>query len=299
MKISTYKLLIYLSFLLVASSCTKIRFNTLEDVDWKNNANNVCRDEVSVRNWITYLVTTSVNENDTTIYLRDHLDKIGSKLPKLGLGGMSNYVIKAFLKKENDMVVQDVYDYCSSRYIKIYVAKTAWDSIRKLNMLDLPIVGITYEQAVKYVEYIQKNSDECDYYQKKKYNGYKRKFYLPSPQLFDSIQTFIDSTNTLGCNLFNYKNSLCSDCPTGKKYKNHFVLNKTGKEPTYVYAYFPDKFGLYNFKGNVAEMTSVKGIAKGGSCHHYAYEAYEGNSQYYLKPEIWLGFRVWYSAYKK
>ncbi|HET6224738.1 MAG TPA: hypothetical protein VFF27_00570 [Bacteroidia bacterium] len=46
-----------------------------------------------------------------------------------------------------------------------------------------------------------------------------------------------------------------------------------------------------NIQGNVAEMTSVKGIAKGGSYSQYAKDSYSGAINNYTKPEFWLGFR--------
>jgi len=105
--------------------------------------------------------------------------------------------------------------------------------------------------------------------------------------------------NTLKCTLFNFNHIPCTDCASAKKTKNHPVLKYIGSEPVYVWGYFPDILGLWNLQGNVAEMTSVKGIAKGGSCNHPASEAYNNKSQEYTKPEIWLGFRVWYRFYEK
>jgi formylglycine-generating enzyme required for sulfatase activity len=53
----------------------------------------------------------------------------------------------------------------------------------------------------------------------------------------------------------------------------------------------PNAYGLVNIIGNVAEMTSEKGIAKGGSWKHSVEECKVKTNLTYDKPENWLGFR--------
>lgn len=53
----------------------------------------------------------------------------------------------------------------------------------------------------------------------------------------------------------------------------------------------PNKIGLRNTIGNVAEMIRDKGIAKGGSWAHDLESSKIRNKQFYQKPEAWLGFR--------
>jgi hypothetical protein len=48
---------------------------------------------------------------------------------------------------------------------------------------------------------------------------------------------------------------------------------------------------IVDIQGNVAEMTSIKGLSKGGSYFHYAAETFKGKEIPYNKPERWLGFR--------
>lgn len=57
------------------------------------------------------------------------------------------------------------------------------------------------------------------------------------------------------------------------------------------HSFFPGRFGTYHLTGNVAEMLSEKGIAKGGSFDHPLSECHYKNNQYYTGPERWLGFR--------
>jgi hypothetical protein len=46
-------------------------------------------------------------------------------------------------------------------------------------------------------------------------------------------------------------------------------------------------------------MTAIDGMAEGGSCMHYASEAFNGRRQTYLGSAAWLGLRVWYRKIPK
>lgn len=75
--------------------------------------------------------------------------------------------------------------------------------------------------------------------------------------------------------LINYKDS---------RYKNFELVD--------VFAYDnPNAWGIYQMIGNVAEMTSEKYLAKGGSWKHRLEECKIRNSQPYAGPANWLGFR--------
>jgi hypothetical protein len=295
-----YKILlrpiVFFSSILFFTSCTSTRFGTKNELVVGPDSNYIARHEVSVGDWITYIVSTSFTDDQATISLGDHRDKLESKLPALNLGGWSHYTLKAFLRNSQKKVTVDFYDDCKEHLIKIAVAETAWDSIKKYALMDIPIAGITYEKAMEYLAYKQDILTSCSVSDKEKY---RYECFLPTPEEFETIQTVMDSLNTKGCNLFNYKNSLCEDCENRKKFKNHPVLSKTGKEPTYIWFYYPDPLGLKNFKGNVSEMTSTKGVAIGGSCMHYAAEAFNGRRQTYSGAAAWLGMRVWYRIYRR
>lgn len=289
-----FRLILFLFTSYFFTSCSTPNFTTKSNLDKNTNANLISKCEVSVRDWMTYLVSTSFPGEDEVIFLGDQLDKIGSKLPELDMPGWCSYTVKAVLRKEDKMVMQKVFNHCTQQNIKIGFPAAAWDSIDHYGLLDLPIVGITYEQAMEYVGYKQTILNTCEVNPKKSKEHYRFECFLPTPGEFGSIQIKIDSVNYPGCNLFNFKDALCEDCPNGKKWAKNPVLKRTGKEPTAVDTYFPYPIGLYNVPGNVAEMTSMKGIAMGGSCHHYAALAFDGKIQGYTKPEEWLGFRVWY-----
>lgn len=58
-----------------------------------------------------------------------------------------------------------------------------------------------------------------------------------------------------------------------------------------VNSYYPNEFGLYNVCGNVAEMTSEKGISKGGSWKCFGGDVKIKSTLHYSKSQADLGFR--------
>lgn len=150
---------------------------------------------------------------------------------------------------------------------------------RASRLMDYPIAGITYEQALAYCAWRTKNHGD---YQRV---AGKVEFQLPSPAEYEHLLTTRDSTNGR-CPVFNYA---CAPCHRPLKGRKAFM--RPGAELTPVSSYIADTLKLYNMRGNVAEMTSTSGIAKGGSYAHPAREATQQAVQYYNKPEPWLGFR--------
>jgi len=53
----------------------------------------------------------------------------------------------------------------------------------------------------------------------------------------------------------------------------------------------PNSYGLYNTIGNVAEMTTEKGVSKGGAWNNSIADCEISDSIKYEKPASWLGFR--------
>jgi formylglycine-generating enzyme required for sulfatase activity len=84
--------------------------------------------------------------------------------------------------------------------------------------------------------------------------------------------------------------------------KNKFIFNTKEFSDYYstdsskvltgdVNSFKPNKFDLYNTIGNIAEMTTSEGVAKGGSWYHPLEMANINNNILYKKPRNWLGFR--------
>lgn len=72
----------------------------------------------------------------------------------------------------------------------------------------------------------------------------------------------------------------------GHDYEGYMITAPSASFP-------PDNFlGLYNLAGNVAEMTSEPGVAKGGSWMHLQDDCRVAAVNSYDSPKAWLGFRV-------
>jgi len=168
---------------------------------------------------------------------------------------------------------------------------------------DKPITGISYEQAVGYAEWC------TTYYNDFNVNngiGGAYSFRLPSPEEFENfallgmtkcyekrkpedrektIQQLRECKNEKKCALCNYANK--EVCESNTK-----LISKFGNELYPVGVFFPNCFGAMDMQGNAAEMTSEKGIAKGGSYLLPASESEPEAVQNYTEPQPWLGFRL-------
>ncbi|HAA14915.1 MAG TPA: hypothetical protein DCE41_25785 [Cytophagales bacterium] len=102
-------------------------------------------------------------------------------------------------------------------------------------------------------------------------------YYVPNPPT---------AMNEKGCYLGNYliDPSVPGGCTPGYG-DGHDML-------TQIDAFFPNEVGMYNISGNAAEMTAIKGWAKGGSWGHTPEESEIGKAQYYVDRDLRVGFRV-------
>ena len=140
----------------------------------------------------------------------------------------------------------------------------------------------------------------------KQFGGYstKRRYTEKEKRrVYRSAKRYSDSTRTIEQIRLDMKNYFESDT----SYKRMFNYKPTYQNPyfdknlllfdgrlitNWVYLYEPtNQFKLYNMFGNVAEMTSEKGIAKGGSFYHTLEECAADRVQIYDSPLAWLGFR--------
>lgn len=143
-----------------------------------------------------------------------------------------------------------------------------------------PVVGISYEQALAYCAWRSQfiTNHYNNVLQKKlKYNKLDNKyiefeFSLPDEEAWNKA-----------CKNDTYGSAIsCQIRKTNSPMHEH---------PTAAFDHTPNSAGFYNLIGNVAEMTSQKGVAKGGSYQQTFEECNPSNSLTYSKPERWLGFR--------
>jgi len=155
---------------------------------------------------------------------------------------------------------------------------------RAKRLMSYPITGITQAQAQRYCGHlVDVYTEELE--RAEAGDLVEVTFTLPDPGLLERLLTPRDSSNGT-CALFNYACEPCQQAPTGRDAFIH-----PGREITPVDGYMPDLQGLYNLRGNVAEMTTAPGVAKGGSYAHTAKAALPGSTQRYDAPQPWLGFR--------
>lgn len=164
----------------------------------------------------------------------------------------------------------------------------------------LPITGVTFEQAQRYCEYIGLKMSETATWPEAE----GPEFRLATPEEyaamlqneFDRLEKskssfkkgnpFATGLNDHGCLMFNHRHN--SWCESNIRLRSEYGY----AVPMPVQTFFPDQFGVWDLQGNVAEMTSEKGVAVGGSCINSAAECQPGVVAKYNAPEYWLGFRV-------
>jgi formylglycine-generating enzyme required for sulfatase activity len=156
---------------------------------------------------------------------------------------------------------------------------------------EYPVVGVSYDQAVKFCKWRTERVKEFCYLGKKK--APEIEYRLPTKEEWELI-----SDNGFG--VFDYKNARNEkglfvlncvrefDLPSDTLYKG---LHKYPDVTAPVYSYWKNRFGLWNSFGNVAEMISEKGVSKGGGWRHHFEECRAGKDLTYTKPSAWLGFR--------
>jgi formylglycine-generating enzyme required for sulfatase activity len=168
------------------------------------------------------------------------------------------------------------------------------------NPYERPITGISFEQVKAYLKWCNKkfNFEEEDPWR-------KIRFRLPTSEEFEKLQRkSIEDCNLKDpalCKknvemLRNCKNAkgcaLCNCAGKDTCIQNRMATAALGEGLYTVYSYNVSWIGTYNMQGNAAEMTSTKGIAKGGSYLQTASECLPEAVQRYEKPEKWLGFRI-------
>ena len=151
-----------------------------------------------------------------------------------------------------------------------------------------PVVGISWQQAKEFCAWRSERVMEQIEINKKsnpnKTYPTKIEYRLPSANEWEQVAQIGYSEKTIKTIAKKHSN-----CATGN------FKNETTSEITHstspVYQYWPNAYGVYNLKGNVAEMIDVKGIAKGGSWTQLEKDVNLQENYKYNKPENWIGFR--------
>lgn len=146
-----------------------------------------------------------------------------------------------------------------------------------------PVVAVSFEQAMQFCAWRQENEN--------KNRTVKLRISLPSPEIY---QTLINNTDSIvtgknECKQFQF-NFSHKPCVSVQQEKD---MQQQGVSLVRVDRFKPSQQKLYNMQGNAAEMTSVKGIAKGGSFRHSASASMNDQVQQYSEAEGWLGFRCY------
>lgn len=141
-----------------------------------------------------------------------------------------------------------------------------------------PVAGISYQQAQSYCKWRSDRVNErYAIYHAQNPNDKsipkKMTYRLPTPEEWDQF-SIIDSIYLPNTN----KKRRISKKQTKSLFTNIVMMNP------------PNSIGLYDLDGNMSEMTSKKGLAKG---EHWAqqYIKTSGKDLKYSKPESWIGFR--------
>ncbi|MCR9286502.1 MAG: formylglycine-generating enzyme family protein [Bacteroidetes bacterium] len=147
-----------------------------------------------------------------------------------------------------------------------------------------PVVGISYDQVVQYCEWRTKRVKEMWALNHGSKNVPNFRYRLPTKTEWELV------ANTGFKELSKKEQRRMKNKPIEQNYN----IKQEGGDffiTAPCYSYLPNKHGMYNLYGNVAEMVSEEGVAKGGSWNHnYNNSVFDAEISY-EKPSSWLGFR--------
>ena len=157
---------------------------------------------------------------------------------------------------------------------------------------DYPVVGISYEQAVAFCNW-RTNRVKMFLSIKKDFKNQNLTYRLPTRSEWELLAE--SSLNVFNNNGVDEKGNAKLNCIIpfdtiiikGKTKS----LNSNADVTAPVDSYTKNYFGLYNMIGNVAEMTTVKGVCKGGAWNNRIEQMRIGKDITYTKPSASIGFR--------
>ena len=276
----------------------------LQIVDGKDRFRGLTKASVNVgfRPVISFLNTKGAKDNSIT--------PPGTKRINASLY-MDETEVTNFMWQEYVFWVGEKHGKDSEAYVSVQSDSTVWRSEKGFNepyveyylthpaYRNYPVIGITYEQAVAYCKWRTDRVKEL--YKIRKEAGDKKNVYpthfeyrLPSKIEWERIASVGYSEKIQKKLDGKYKGQHRSNLKIKEGDKRGVAdeLNNSADVTAPVTAYWPNKYGIYNMHGNVAEMISEKGIAKGGAWVHDEEYASSIEKDYpYKKQNSWVGFR--------
>jgi len=185
-------------------------------------------------------------------------------------------------KPEGNIFSKEGFDY--SPHNGLYFSHPAYQ--------DYPIVGITHEQAAAFCSW---RTDAVKKMMKRTGHDYSSDFFYRLPTQTEWELVANGGYNAKQQRLLeknykkkNYRGTLrtCNMLYDEKEIEGVDAFVAPTK------TYLPNKFGVYNIYGNVAEMVADIGVAMGGSFRDQYEEVVPSNKVItYEGPQSWLGFR--------
>jgi hypothetical protein len=246
--------------------------------------------EISLHDWLTYY--SWMLEHEGIVKANSVLPDSTAVEPEVW-----QYICYRSIKYSNDLHLPteqplgNFYSNCNdfSKATKIFPEPSLCP------VLELPITGVTYGQAIEFCKWrthsVNENPTKGLYKTvvtfrlptEKEWHDLTKKFLTDNEMnkgYYDSISDKYPKkkkNSTVICPNYNYKMIIPCESYTGKIcVRAHYLTGKNAP---------------YDLFGNVSEMTSTKGIAKGGNYSTFANQCNIDSVQNYTKPEKWLGFR--------
>jgi hypothetical protein len=241
--------------------------------------------EMDIETWISYYSYIYENEGiDVARKVLPDLTKVDyllkiifenlSEPKELGSGAIS-YSVASYSMKRASCMTQKHYEKIKEKY---KLEESYYDAMMHA------ITGITFEQVVDFCKWrTEMMGDDKLIYRLPTEN----EWYVIAQRGFNEIerkQSFRDSTlNNDVCRSYNYRITIPCQHLQAKGIE-HAKIENCVTPPTY-------GIDLSDYWGNVSEMISTKGKAKGGNYLLYASQCQIDSIQVYSGPEQWLGFR--------
>jgi formylglycine-generating enzyme required for sulfatase activity len=275
-------LLMLLSFAGFSQKKSDLKKNIPKEFEWvKKRSLVVLRQEVSVAQWFEYMASIKSGEFADEGY---------------GLCPTPNPINFKCVCEGDKIIEPENVVYRDTTYYETKEGKKGKKRKAVEQCVNMPITGINFEQAQSYCKWLTEKYGSSDLY-----GQLELTFRLPTPKEMDDLlqdtfsewkpnednyKAYQEGINSHGCAIYNHAHN--SWCDNNFDMKNRYGYGVPMEEGLF----FADMNGLYDLMGNVAEMTSEKGIAKGGSCRDQATACQPGAVNNYDGPQYWLGFRV-------